>query len=392
MSKIIFKVDQFKRPNLGAMFSHVESLNGTILAPTVSLCHQCHYHVPAYTYHVNNQLWMIKTCKVHGISTHMIERDYEFYKNLVYTHGSFTFTKRSILTEVTDRCNADCPHCYHIPDNKAKDISIDQVIDRIANWNQGEIDINFAGAEPTIRKDFPELVRRVHERWPSGALGTLTNGIRLADKDWLLEIKEAGITALTIGLNHPSYLNNETLRKKQLQAIDNCYELNMMAYSIGYTMASLEELHFILDEICSKPWTPVHFRIRYGSDIGRYPNQERMYVSDTYKAIKLWCETKGVPFEDIAGDNNLYHTMVKVNGKAIRVIQWCDETDIHMEELRTGPFADFSSDGVTNFLHQVIRRDVEKNQKIILPDPTPIRYLMSNVQEEKELDFNEFNN
>ena len=388
MSNIIFKVDQFRQPNLNEMFSQVESLNGEILSPTVSLCHHCHSHIPAYTYHTNNQLWMIKKCRIHGITTHMIERDYEFYKNLEYDTLAFSFTKRNIITEVTDRCNADCPHCYHIPDNSVEDVSLDSIVQRIASWNLPDIDINFAGAEPTLRRDFPELLRVIKQQWPSYNLGALTNGIRLADRDWLQEIQEAGISALIIGLNHPSYLNNPTLRRKQLQAIDNCYELGMMDYSIGYTMAAIEELHFILEEICSKPWTPIHFRIRYGSDIGRYPNQQRMYVSDIYKEIGKWCANRGVSFEDKTGDNNLYHTMIKVNGKAVRVIQWCDETDINMEELRTGPYCDFVADGITNFLHQIIRRDIVKNQGLALPDTPPARYLIENRFDRSPLDFN----
>jgi uncharacterized Fe-S cluster-containing radical SAM superfamily protein len=388
MSNILFKIDQFNQSDLSKMFSYVESIKGEILGPTISLCHQCHHHIPAYTYHVQDQLWMIKKCRLHGMSMHMIERNYSFYKNLSYDTKAFSFTKRNIITEVTDRCNADCPHCYHMPDNSSMDIPLEDIIKRIESWNLDDIDINFAGAEPTLRKDFPELLRRVKERWPNYQLGALTNGIRLADKDWLQEIQEAGITALIIGLNHPSYLNNPILRRKQLSAIDNCYELGMMDYSIGYTMASIEELHFILDEICNRPWTPVHFRIRYGSDIGRYPNQERMYVSDTYAAIKSWCEKAGVPFEDMTGDNNLYHTMVKVNGKSVRVIQWCDETDINLEELRTGPYCDFVSDGITNFLHQIIRRDISKNQKIILPDTPPARYLIENRFDKSPLEFN----
>jgi hypothetical protein len=387
MSNILFKIDQFNQSDPSKMFSYIESIKGEILGPTVSLCHQCHHHIPAYTYHVQNQLWMIKQCRLHGMSTHMIERNYSFYKSLVYNTDTFAFTKRNVITEVTDRCNAECPHCYHMPDNSAVDVPLEDIIKRIEDWNLDNIDINFAGAEPTLRKDFPELLRRVKERWPNYHLGALTNGIRLADKDWLQEIKEAGITALIIGLNHPSYLNNPTIRHKQLSAIDNCYELGMVNYSIGYTMAAIEELHFILDEICSRPWTPVHFRIRYGSDIGRYPDQERMYVSDTYKAIESWCEKAGVPFEDMPGDNNLYHTMVKVNGKPVRVIQWCDETDINLEELRTGPYCDFVSDGITNFLHQIIRRDVQKNQKIILPDSPPARYLIENRFDKSPLDF-----
>ena len=112
-----------------------------------------------------------------------------------------------------------------------------------------------------------------------------------------------------------------------------------------------------------------------------------MFASDTYKEIKKWCETNNVSFEDEEGDNNLHHTMVNVGGKSIRIIQWCDKTDINMEELRTGPYCDFTTDGLTNFLHQVIRRDLSKNQVIILPDSVPERYLMKNQYDNTPLDF-----
>jgi hypothetical protein len=42
--------------------------------------------------------------------------------------------------------------------------------------------------------------------------------------------------------------------------------------------------------------------------------------------------------------------------------------------LRTGPWNDFVPDGITNFLHQVIRRDTWKNNNQILPDRPPKRY------------------
>ena len=116
------------------------------------------------------------------------------------------------------------------------------------------------------------------------------------------------------------------------------------------------------------------FRIRYGSDIGRYPDQDRMYVSDIYKITEDWCARKNKTFELANWDDNIYHVMVKIDGQLFRLIQWCDETDIHMEELRSGPYCDFTSDGLTNFLHQVIRRDIEKNKKLPLPDAPPERY------------------
>ena len=61
------------------------SIIGTELDPTVSLCHQCHRHIPAWRYHKDNQVFIAKACPVHGVSHHMIEADYEFYANLYYT-------------------------------------------------------------------------------------------------------------------------------------------------------------------------------------------------------------------------------------------------------------------------------------------------------------------
>ena len=79
--------------------------------------------------------------------------------------------------------------------------------------------------------------------------------------------------------------------------------------------------------------------------------------------------------------------MVSIDDQPFRLIQWCDETDIHMEELRTGPWCSFVPDGLTNFLHQIIRRDIWKNQKLVLPDNPPIRYQYAGSKDKSSLDF-----
>jgi hypothetical protein len=151
-------------------------------------------------------------------------------------------------------------------------------------------------------------------------------------------------------------------------------------------MSSISELKDILEESTSSDWNPVMFRIRYGSDIGRYPDQKRMYVSDIFKITQEWCKEQNKTFEMANWDDNIYHVMVKIDGILFRLIQWCDETDINMEELRSGPYCNFTSDGLTNFLHQVIRRDIEKNKNLTLPDLTPKRYQMWST-DTTDLDF-----
>ena len=385
---ISFPVDQFSRAE-----ELVKEIPGPPIGATVSLCHHCWQHIPAYTYCKDNQLWMVKKCRIHGTSHHMIERDYEFIKNL--SHGTEEQSNNRVLIEITDRCNVDCPHCYHIPDNNTKDESIESIIQRISTFYQPGMDLILTGAEASLRKDFPELIKSLYQNFQGISVSAMTNGIRFADYQFVKACADAGLQFIRLGLNHPDYLDNKKIREKQIKSIINCKNLsrhlnsNFIGY-ISYTMSSISELEDILQESTAKykQWTPDHYRIRYGSDIGRYPNQPRMYVSDIYKITRDWCESRGKKIKIIDNaDNNIYHVMVEIDNIKYRLIQWCDETDINMEELRCGPWCSFVPDGETNFLHQISRRNVLKNKKLQLPDLPPKRYLLANVNNQDPLDF-----
>lgn len=376
MNNILFReFNHFSQSSLDKLLSSVPNNLGS----TVSLCHQCHSHIPAIRYHKDGKVYIAKQCVVHGISHHMIESDYEFYSNIYYTQDNPQYNfNGGVLIEVTDRCNLACPHCYHEPDNALTDQPIDNILSQIKKWPIGKDDIHrviLSGAEPTLRKDFNELVKEITKLDPSVTVSVMTNGIRFSDLNYIKSAQESGLSSINVGLNHPSYNDHATIRRKQIEAINNAHLLGMGISYISYTMMTLEEVDFIMNEICSNEWQSKNFRIRYGSDIGRNPGQERKFVSDIYKTIEQWCKINDKSFERIIeADNNIYHVMAKVDGKDIRIIQWCDETDIDMEELRSGPWCDFVPDGITNFLHQIIRRDVWKNQHLILPDSPPARY------------------
>jgi len=380
MTNIVFAgLDQFTESAVDKIHSEIKGVDGNVLLPTVSLCHHCHSHVPAWRYHKDGKVYIAKNCKLHGISHHMIENDYEFYAGIYYTQDNPQYNfNGGVLIEVTDRCNLTCPHCYHEPDNSLTDQPIKSILLQIKKWPLGEDAIHrviLSGAEPTLRKDFNKLISEIVKLDPSVTVSVMTNGICFSDLDYVRHAKTSGLSSVNIGLNHPSYNDHATIRKKQLSAIENIHLEGISISYISYTMMSLNEVGFIMKEICSNKWLSKNFRIRYGSDIGRNPGQERIFVSDVYKAISSWCKLNNKSFERIIeADNNIYHVMANVEGKDIRIIQWCDETDIDMEELRSGPWCDFVPDGVTNFLHQIIRRDVWKNKGLPLPDTPPERY------------------
>ena len=384
-------ISQFTESAVDTIHSEILAINGNMLSPTVSLCHQCHSHIPAWRYHKDGKVYISKHCKIHGTSHHMIESDYEFYSGIYYTQNNPQYNfNGGVLIEVTDRCNLTCPHCYHEPDNSLTDQSIDTILSQIKNWPIGEDAIHrviLSGAEPTLRKDFNELVREITKLDPSTTVSVMTNGICFSDLDYVKQAKASGLNSVNIGLNHPSYNDHATIRKKQLLAINNIHLEGMSISYISYTMLSLDEVDFIMKEICSNEWLSKNFRIRYGSDIGRNPGQERKFVSEIYKSIEHWCKDNNKSFERIVeADNNIYHVMARVDDKDIRIIQWCDETDIDMEELRSGPWCDFVPDGITNFLHQIIRRDVWKNQGLVLPDAPPERYKFNRNLDNNPLD------
>ena len=380
-------INQFSQSYIDKLFS---SLKGQIGLPTVSLCHQCYSHIPAWKYFLDGSVYMSKHCAIHGISHHMIESDELFYKSLNYTQSTMEFNfNASLLTEVTDRCNLECPHCYHLPDSDTSDIPLTEFIDLITQYplGPGEIErIVLTGAEATLRKDFIEVISAIKDMGLYPVV--MSNAIRFGDKNFTLRAKEAGVANVNVGLNHPNYIDHAVVRRKQVTALNTMHEIGVTVGYIGYTMIDLNELDFILNEVVHSPWHPNTFRIRAGSEIGRNGTTDRVYLSDIFKAAKLWCEQNNKEFKIIGNaDDNIYHIMVKIEDKIVRLIQWCDITDIDMEELRSGPWCDFVSDGITNFLHQIIRRDVWKNQKNTLPDVPPIRYQYNRVIANEPLDF-----
>jgi sulfatase maturation enzyme AslB (radical SAM superfamily) len=321
----------------------------------------------------------------------MIENDYEFYSGIYYTQDNPQYNfNGGVLIEASDRCNLECPHCYHLPDNKIVDQSIETLLDQIRKLPLGIDQVSriiLSGAEATLRPDFAELVTSIKSLHPDISVTVMTNGIQFGNHDFVKQVKTSGLDGVNIGLNHPDYIDHHVVRRKQIAAIENMHLEEIPISYISYTMISLDEVHDIMTEICSNYWQAKNFRIRYGSDIGRNPGQERIFVSDVYKAIEAWCHNSGKSFDRIIeADNNIYHVMARVENKDIRIIQWCDETDIDMEELRSGPWCDFVPDGVTNFLHQIIRRDVWKNQGLILPDSPPDRYKFNSRPHNTPLD------
>lgn len=334
---------------------------------TISLCSKCYRHVPAFVFENNGQILMHKECPEHGIESSVVEIDTEFYYNLEHHRDIEDFDQ--VLFEASDRCQLNCPHCYHLPDNKVQDRPIDDVISQLEKFPK-DCSPMLAGAEATLRPDFVELCTAIN------AMGfkkfeVLSNGLRFADEKFTRDCYNAGLKTMCFGLNHPSY-QGDKVHAKQLKALNVLIENNYDIGYVGYTLESLDHLEFILNEIKELNHNKInHFRIRCGSFIGRSNDKERSFLSNLVKEVKRLTNNEIVPYPS---DDNPYHVMYNWNGIILRLIQWPDVTNIDMEELATGPWCQFYEGPITNFVHQAITRDAFKNMNKPMLDVAPERY------------------
>jgi radical SAM protein with 4Fe4S-binding SPASM domain len=99
---------------------------------------------------------------------------------------------------LTYRCNLDCGHCYNQTREK-QELSTEQWKDVIRLvWDLGVPHVIFTGGEATLREDLSELIGFAESQ--GMVTGLLTNGVKLADGDYLEGIMEAGLDHVQITL------------------------------------------------------------------------------------------------------------------------------------------------------------------------------------------------
>ena len=339
---------------------------------TVSLCDHCYRHIPAMVYEENDLIKMSKVCPDHGDMSSIVEIDKEFYYGLRHERDIPDFNQ--VLFEASDRCQLNCPHCYHLPDNKVQDRPIQDIVDQLSKFPKTCTPM-LAGAEATLRPDFVELCHAINNMgFPKFEL--LTNGLRFDNKKFAKDCHDAGLGMICLGLNHWTY-QGKRVHTKQLRALDNLIEVGYQIGYVGYTVETLEHVPDILEEI-SKIHRPEinHYRIRCGAFIGRSNDQQRSYLSNLVRLVKRLLSDKVKPYP---GDDNPYHVMLEWEGKVLRLIQWPDVTNIDMDELKTGPWSQFYDGPVTNFVHQVITRDAFKNMGLPMLDTAPEQYRYKDI-------------
>ncbi len=106
------------------------------------------------------------------------------------------------LIDVTNRCNLTCPICFANASAKGYVVepTFDEIVQIMEHFRSMKpypaVMLQFAGGEPTMRNDLPDIIRKGKELGFIEVMVT-TNGIRMAKSvEYCREIKEAGCDAI----------------------------------------------------------------------------------------------------------------------------------------------------------------------------------------------------
>ena len=103
-------------------------------------------------------------------------------------------TQKGLYITLSEKCNENCVFCVVKGGNENKfgDMSTREAKNIIKEFlNNGGKDIFFTGGEPTLRDDLPEIIRYAEKFNNLRSISVITNGVRLADNDYLKKLISA---------------------------------------------------------------------------------------------------------------------------------------------------------------------------------------------------------
>jgi len=224
---------------------------------TKSLCPVCFKTLDAEVYESEGKIFIKKMCEEHGPFSNTYWSD----SNLYHKVDNFKPTVTSVdnpmihkkgdcpnncglcedhetstvlgLIDVTNRCNLKCPICFAnaAVSKKVYEPSFEEIRVMLKNLRNLKPNptpaIQYAGGEPTVRKDIVELIALAKEEGFTH-IQIATNGLKLASDETLpKKLKDEGLNTVYLsfdGVTEEPYIQsrNRNLLPSKLKAIENC--------------------------------------------------------------------------------------------------------------------------------------------------------------------------
>jgi molybdenum cofactor biosynthesis enzyme MoaA len=214
---------------------------------------------------------------------------------------------KTLVADVTHRCNMNCANCY-IPNRNIPDMDKNKLYQFI-KLLPSRTQIRIIGAEPTMRKDLPEIISTIKSLGHRPVL--LTNGLRLSNLEYTRKLKSHGLMHCYISMNGADndewykIIDGMSCAEKKILALKNTIKCGMIP-NIGCIIQGNvnREAPKKLVKIVQM-FNPRHcvIRIKNVGQIGRYSLDKKENTS--LESIMHDIESQlGIPF-DFQNNNNI---------------------------------------------------------------------------------------
>ncbi|MGR9071679.1 MAG: radical SAM protein [Gammaproteobacteria bacterium] len=200
----------------------------------------------------------------------------------------------TILVDITHRCNMECSNCY-IPNREIGDMDSDWLYGILKRLPR-RARIRLVGAEPTVRKDLADIIRSVRRLGHLPVI--LSNGLKLANPDYVFKLKQAGLRTLHMSMNgglvdaYYEKIDGMPCAERKRQALDALCAANMHV-TIGMIVATgVNETHVAeFYRFLRTKKQVTEFHLRNVGKMGRYMAGESLNMDDL---IDLACAMTGM--------------------------------------------------------------------------------------------------
>lgn len=150
---------------------------------------------------------------------------------------------KSICVDLTHKCNMECANCY-LPNRTVPDMDKDKLFELLRKL-PFNCQIRLIGAEPTMRKDLPEIISEVKKTSHHSIL--LTNGLKLSQINYAKLLKKAGLSIVAISLNGGDddqlykKIDGMPCKEKKMRALENLAKMNFFINTSTIIIKGLNE-------------------------------------------------------------------------------------------------------------------------------------------------------
>ncbi len=353
---------------------------------TTGLCGVCYRELPAQIeFRQDGAAYIVKTCPVHGYQEAMVERNAEFWKTATQTNPNnptWQVYNNVSLVEITDRCNVQCKHCYHAPDNAVQDLPAEFIINKVMSMPT-EI-VCLMGAEPTMRDDLPYIIQEINRRrgiMPK-RVDIYTNGVKLKNLDYVKELAASGINAISMSIHNSEY-HKPVIWKNVCAALDNIIATRVQFGQVSFTVENKEHVNEAVDKMLymkSNGMVPNNFCIRSPAEIGiPFAQDQEIFASEIWQWLTEVASERNLEFKKHPNfGSNPYHVGALFDGLQLQVIHWATAFSVDTSYMYMGPWASFIPNTRSTMLIQAILRDGMKKgwwQGRRLFDEVPVQFI-----------------